>query len=88
MVDVDPFSIHIDHPTLKSGVGTFRAKVLCERLQGFHRRFDRVRLMVDQANLWQVRLLQQTRSKKAKDALNMPLLMTMNCVAAGLGRTG
>lgn len=64
------------------------AKVLCERFQGFRRRFERVRPMVDQANHWQVQLLQQTRSEKGKDALNMPLLMTMNCVAAGLGWTG
>ncbi len=63
-------------------------KVLCERFLGFRRRFDRVRPMVDQANRWQVDLLKQTRNDKAKDALNMPLLMTMNCVAAGLGWTG
>ncbi|MFO1034141.1 MAG: phosphoenolpyruvate carboxylase [Hyphomicrobiales bacterium] len=64
------------------------AKVLCERFQGFRRRFDRVRPMVDQANLWQVDLLRKTRADKSRDALNMPLLMTMNCVAAGLGWTG
>lgn len=63
-------------------------KLLCERFQGFRRRFERVRPMVDQANLWQVQLLRQTREEKGKDALNMPLLMTMNCVAAGLGWTG
>ena len=63
-------------------------KMLCERFQNFRRRFERVRPMVDQANLWQVQLLRQTREEKGKDALNMPLLMTMNCVAAGLGWTG
>ena len=63
-------------------------KLLCERFQGFRRRFDRVRPMVDQSNRWQVELFQQTRNDKAKDALNMPLLMTMNCVAGGLGWTG
>ncbi len=63
-------------------------KVLCERFQGFRRRFERVGPMVDQANLWQVQLLKQTRNEKGRDALNMPLLMTMNCVAAGLGWTG
>ena len=61
---------------------------LCERFQGFRRRFERVRPMVDQANKWQVQLLRQTREQKNKDTLNMPLLMTMNCVAAGLGWTG
>lgn len=64
------------------------AKQLCERFQGFRRRFDRVRPIVDQANIWQVELLKQTRAEKSKDTLNMPLLMTMNCVAAGLGWTG
>jgi hypothetical protein len=44
--------------------------------------------MVDQANRWQVQLLRETREAKGKEALNMPLLATMNCVAAGLGWTG
>ncbi len=61
---------------------------LCDRFHGFRRRFDRVRHMVDQANAWQVKLLKETREDKTKDALNRPLLMTMNCVAAGLGWTG
>jgi phosphoenolpyruvate carboxylase len=64
------------------------SKILCERFQGFRRRFDRVRPMVDQANRWQVQLLRETREAKGKEALNMPLLATMNCVAAGLGWTG
>jgi phosphoenolpyruvate carboxylase len=64
------------------------SKVLCERFSGFRRRFDRVRPMVDQANRWQVSLLRQTREQKGGEALNMSLLATMNCVAAGLGWTG
>ncbi len=63
-------------------------KQLCERFHSFRRRFDRVRPMVDQANHWQVQLLRETRGGKANDTMNMPLLMTMNCVAAGLGWTG
>jgi phosphoenolpyruvate carboxylase len=63
-------------------------KLLCERFHGFRRRFDRVRPMVDQANEWQVQLLKQTRGEKATDTMNMSLLMTMNCIAAGLGWTG
>ena len=63
-------------------------KELCERFQGFRRRFDRVRPMVDQANEWQVQLLRETRGEKPTEAMNMSLLMTMNCVAAGLGWTG
>ena len=63
-------------------------KVLCERFHGFSRRFDRVRSMVDQANEWQVQLLKQTRGDKPTEAMNRSLLMTMNCIAAGLGWTG
>jgi phosphoenolpyruvate carboxylase len=63
-------------------------KRLCERFEGLQRRFERVRPMVDQANRWQVQLLRETRSGNASEKLMMPLLMTMNCVAAGLGWTG
>lgn len=61
---------------------------LCERFEGLQRRFERVRPMVDQANRWQVGLLKETRRGNTGDAPMMPLLMTMNCVAAGLGWTG
>ena len=61
---------------------------LCERFDGLRRRFERVRPMVNQANHWQVDLLRQTRRNGSGDKLMMPLLMTMNCVAAGLGWTG
>jgi phosphoenolpyruvate carboxylase len=44
--------------------------------------------MVEQANRWQVELLKETRSGKGGEQPMMPLLMTMNCVAAGLGWTG
>ncbi len=63
-------------------------KILCERFHSFRRRFDRVRPMVDQANEWQVKLLRETRGDKPTEAMNMSLLMTMNCIAAGLGWTG
>ncbi len=79
---------HEHRRTTKAVLELTGDKVLCARFQGFRRRFERVRPMVDQANLWQVKLLRQTREEKGKDALNMPLLMTMNCVAAGLGWTG
>jgi phosphoenolpyruvate carboxylase len=44
--------------------------------------------MIDRANLWQVQLLREAREAKGDDRLNLPRLMTMNCVAAGLGWTG
>jgi phosphoenolpyruvate carboxylase len=61
---------------------------LCERFEGLQRRFERVRPMVDQSNRWQVQLLKETRRTGAGNQLMMPLLMTMNCIAAGLGWTG
>ena len=60
---------------------------LCERFEGLQRRFERVRPMVDQANRWQIALLRETRKTGGADN-QMPLLMTMNCVATGLGWTG
>jgi phosphoenolpyruvate carboxylase len=63
-------------------------KILCERFEGLRRRFERVRPMVDQANRWQVELLRETRGSGSRDQSTMPLLMTMNCIAAGLGWTG
>ena len=79
---------HEHRRTSKAILELTGAKVLCERFQGFRRRFDRVRPIVDRANLWQVQLLRETRGEKRGDKLNMPLLMTMNCVAQGLGWTG
>jgi phosphoenolpyruvate carboxylase len=61
---------------------------LCERFEGLQRRFERVRPMVDQSNRWQVQLLKETRKNGHNEKLQMPLLMTMNCVATGLGWTG
>jgi len=61
---------------------------LCERFEGLRRRFERVRPMVDQANRWQIQLLRETRRGAAENTIMMPLLMTMNCIAAGLGWTG
>ncbi len=63
-------------------------QTLCERFEGLRRRFERVRPMVDQANRWQIELLRQTRADPGQEALMMPLLMTMNCISAGLGWTG
>jgi phosphoenolpyruvate carboxylase len=64
------------------------ANGLCVRFPGFRRRFDRVRPMIDQANRWQVDLLKDARAGKHEDKALAPLLMTMNCIAAGLGWTG
>ena len=40
------------------------------------------------ANRWQVAIAARNAAQGRYRKLNMPLLMTMNCVAAGLGWTG
>jgi phosphoenolpyruvate carboxylase len=79
---------HEHRRTSKSILELTGEKVLCQRFQGLWRRFERVRPIVDRANLWQVQLLRESREARRDGTLNMPLLMTMNCVAAGLGWTG
>jgi phosphoenolpyruvate carboxylase len=61
---------------------------VAERFPGFRRRFDRVRPMIDQANRWQVQYLREARDGHRSEKALVPLLMTMNCIAAGLGWTG
>jgi phosphoenolpyruvate carboxylase len=79
---------HEHRRTSKAVLELTGAGQLCERFPGMLRRFERIRPMVDRANLWQVQLLRETREGKSDDSINMPLLMTMNCVAQGLGWTG
>jgi phosphoenolpyruvate carboxylase len=81
--------VEAEYQRTRSGVLALSgADGLCERFQGFRRRFDRVRPITDQANRWQAALLGDLRSGESKEKLLPPLLMTMNCIAAGLGWTG
>ncbi len=64
------------------------APQLVERFPGFRRRFDRVRPLVGQANRWQIELLKETRNGGGRAKSLNSLLLTMNCVATGLGWTG
>ncbi|MGH6854768.1 MAG: phosphoenolpyruvate carboxylase, partial [Aestuariivirga sp.] len=79
---------HEHSRTSRAILGLTGETILCERFEGLRRRFERVRPMVNQANRWQIELLRQTRNSPGQESLMMPLLMTMNCVAAGLGWTG
>ena len=51
-----------------------------------------MRPLIDRTNAWQVDLLHEFRSVPADSAdrgkTTVPLLMTMNCIATGLGWTG
>ena len=54
----------------------------------FRDRFDRVRGHLDAINDLQVGMLRQVRAGRRTEAAMVPLLQSMNCIAAGLGWTG
>ncbi|MEO5325688.1 phosphoenolpyruvate carboxylase [Mesorhizobium sp. CC13] len=65
---------------------------LSERFPAFKRHFDRIRPQMDSIHRLQVQLLREVRSKdgataKPKRAVNA-LLLSINCISAGLGWTG
>ena len=63
---------------------------LAERFPALSRRIGEVRPLIDRCNLWQVRLLNRHRTgdETARAEARVPLLLSMNCIAAGLGWTG
>lgn len=61
---------------------------LAERFPMFRERFDTVRPHLDRINGLQVDLLRSLRSGPRTEAAMVPLLQSMNCIAAGLGWTG
>ena len=61
---------------------------LAERFPLFRDRFDRVRLHLDRIGMLQVDLLNTLRRGRRTEAAMVPLLQSMNCIAAGLGWTG
>jgi phosphoenolpyruvate carboxylase len=60
---------------------------LADRFPMMRARFDRVRGPMDGIHALQVDLLRDIRGR-AGPRLSVPLLQTMNCIAAGLGWTG
>ncbi|MBS0565664.1 MAG: phosphoenolpyruvate carboxylase [Proteobacteria bacterium] len=61
---------------------------LAERFPMFRERFERVRAHLDRINDLQVDLLHSLRGGPRTEAAMVPLLQSMNCIAAGLGWTG
>ncbi|MEF9604719.1 phosphoenolpyruvate carboxylase, partial [Paracoccus sp. PXZ] len=61
--------------------------LLAERFPLMRERFERVRAPMDDIHALQVDLLRELRGRTA-GKLSVPLLQTMNCIAAGLGWTG
>jgi len=65
---------------------------LSERFPAFKRHFDRIRPQMDSIHRLQVQLLREVRAQdgataKPKRAVNA-LLLSINCISAGLGWTG
>ena len=62
------------------------------RFPAFQRRIKRVRPLIKRTNIWQVELLHEFRATQAgtpeRERVAVPLLMSMNCIATGLGWTG
>ena len=66
-------------------------KVLCERFKRFSRKLNRRSTILHQSGLEQVKLVAQFRGQKGEDDLLrhlVPLLLSINCISAGLGWTG
>ena len=64
---------------------------LAARFPAFRRRVDHVRPLIDRTGRWQVDLLAEYRAAPddaAREARLAPLLLSMNCIAGGLGWTG
>lgn len=64
---------------------------LSARFPAFRRRYDHVKPLIDRTSRWQVQLLGEYRAAPEgapRDAILAPLLLSMNCIAGGLGWTG
>ena len=63
---------------------------LCDRFPNFKRHFYRRLDALNQVGIQQVDLVRKFRNKEFKDKQDVlvPLLLSINCVAAGIGSTG
>lgn len=63
---------------------------LCDRFQKFRRKLDRRDDILKEAGIKQVGLVKKFRSNNKEDEFEelLPLLLSINCVSAGLGWTG
>lgn len=61
---------------------------LAKRFPAFKGRADELAPLIRRTNLWQVDLLRQFRAESPTADSTVPLLLSMNCIASGLGWTG
>jgi phosphoenolpyruvate carboxylase len=72
-------------------LGITGESTLAERFPEFRARLARRLTTVNQVNREQIELLRRYRAApegREKEAFKAPLLLSINCVAAGLGATG
>ena len=81
--------VRAEHALARDAILTITGETaLCERFPMLRDRFERVRLHLDRIGTLQVALLADLRRGKRTEAAMVPLLQSMNCIAAGLGWTG
>ncbi len=61
---------------------------LAERFPSFRRRIGEARPLIDRCNAWQISLLHRHRRESTPETSRAPLLLSMHCIATGLGWTG
>ena len=61
---------------------------LAERFPSFRRRIGEAKPLIDRCNAWQANLLRRYRTEPSQEATRVPLLLSMHCIATGLGWTG
>ena len=78
--------------TVKMVLQITKEDQLCDRFPNFKRHFYRRLDALNQAGIEQVELVKKFRSKDPDDQVKydvlIPLLLSINCVAAGIGSTG
>lgn len=85
--------IRMEHARTRDYVGLItESSVLAERFPAFRQRTERARPLIDRTNRLQVSHLRTFRGlpegAPEKERLMVPLIMSMSCIATGLGWTG
>jgi len=84
-------TIQAEYATTVSQIaGVTGSSALAGRFPAFKGRVDEMEPLISRTNTWQVELLRQFRTSHTNESPSsiVPLLLSMNCIAAGLGWTG
>ena len=81
--------IVVEHDlTVRCVLSMIGAESIAERSPGFRRRIGEAAPLIDRCNAWQVKLLRNYRADPAQEWPRAPLLLSMHCIATGLGWIG